>query len=501
MSDPLSDSATDAEHIDVLIIGAGISGINAAYHLSTQLPDRSFVVLDALESFGGTWLTHTFPGVRSDTELFTLGYEFKPWTGAPYASGAEIHAYLGEVIEENDLGGHFRYQHKITDARWSSEAQCWTVTGSRSDTGEPITMTSRFLWMCHGYFRHSQGHTPTWPGMEDYQGRWIHPQAWPAEPEIDGREVVVIGSGATAATLVPAIADQCGHVTILQRSPTYFFQSPNVDVLADQLRSLDVPDEWIHEIVRRKAIAEMQSLTQVAAVHPELTKAGLINMVSSQLPEDYEVDLHFTPRHLPAQQRVARILDGDLFRAISDGKVTMVTDEIETFTADGILTKGGQRLHADVVVTATGFDLTVFGDIAFSVDGEPVDFSDCVTYRGIMFTGIPNMAWTFGALRLSWTMRAELVSQFICRLFAHMDELGAGSVTPGLRSQDVGMELLPYIDPAEFSPGYLQRSIALMPKSGSSTEWRLSLDYWDEREVLPIANLDDGCLAYIPRVG
>ena len=491
------------EHVDVLVIGAGISGINAAYHLRTQRPGTTFAVLEALESYGGTWWTHTFPGVRSDTEVFTLGYGWKPWTGAPYASGAEIRAYLGEAIEEQGLGDSIRYRHRVTAASWSGADQCWTVTVERPDPTEPagspsgtVTMTASFLWMCHGYYRHDEGYTPTWPGMDDFAGTWIHPQHWPADADLGGKRVVVIGSGATAATLVPVIAAECGHVTMLQRSPTYFFQSPNADELADELRALDTPPEWTHEIVRRKAVAQMQGVTQLQADFPDATKEAMVAMVAAQLPDGYDVGTHFTPRHAPHEQRICRILDGDLFAAVSNGSVEMVTDEIETFTPAGIVTRGGTVIEADVVITATGFDLTVFGGIAFTVDGDPVDFADTVTYRGIMFTGVPNMAWSFGALRLSWTMRVELVSRYLCRLLAHMEATGATSVVPRLRPQDADMALTPYVDPEQFSPGYLQRSAGLVPRSGTAPEWQLSLDFWAERDVLPSADLDDGCLVY-----
>ncbi len=495
MSSP-HELAGELQHLDVLVVGAGISGINAAYHLSQSCPDRNFAVLDALESFGGTWLTHSYPGVRSDTEIYTLGYSFKPWTGSPYASAEEIRSYLGETIEEFDLGHHFHFQYQIHEARWSSEDQYWSVTGTRGPDAEAFSLTTNFLWMCHGYYRQGEGHTPSWPGMEEFKGSWIHPQSWPKNPEIADREVVVIGSGATTATLVPNIADECSHITILQRSPTYFFQSPNADPLADQLRGLDTPEEWIHDIIRRKSMADMQSMTQIQMLHPDLSKAGLVQMVAAQLPEGYDVETHFTPRHLPHEQRICRILDGDLFKKISEGRVSMVTDEIECFTADGITTKGGEHLKADVVITATGFNLTVLGDVAFYVDGEAVDFANSFTYRGIMFTGVPNMAWTFGALRVSWTMRADLVSQFLCRLLKEMEATQASSVVAKLRSQDASMEIGPFIDPAQFNPGYAQRSRDLMPRSGSKPEWQLSLDYWAERDVLPTADLHDGCLIF-----
>jgi len=495
----------EVEHVDVLVVGAGIAGINAAHHLATTLPGRSFVVLDALDNFGGTWWTHSFPGVRSDTEVFTLGYEHRPWTGAPYASGSEIHDYLGAVIADEGLADRIRYRNRLTAAAWSGDDQQWTLTVRRPAAGDPgtdrtdvVTMTASFLWMCHGYYRHDEPHVPEWPGMEEFTGTWVHPQRWPADLDLAGQRVVVIGSGATAATLIPAIADECAHVTMLQRSPTYYFQSPNADVLADELRALDTPPDWIHHIVRRKAVDQMQGLTQVQADFPDAATDGLVAMVAAQLPDGYDVATHFTPRHRPSDQRICRILDGDLFDAISSGAVDVVTDVVDTFTPRGIRTAGGVDIEADVVVTATGFDLSVFGEVDFTVDGRPVDFAGCVTYRGILFSGVPNMAWSFGALRLSWTMRVEMVSRYLCRLLAHMDEQGATSVVPRLRPQDADMELTPFVDPAQFSPGYLVRSADLVPRSGSTPEWQLSLDYWAERDVLPVAGFDDGCLVFTP---
>ncbi len=492
------DSAGAIEHVDVLVVGAGIAGINAAYHLLHDRPDDSFLVIDALDSHGGTWWTHTFPGVRSDTEVFTLGYEWKPWTGAPYASGAEIHAYLGEAIEEQGIRPYLRLGHRLEAADWSSETKRWTLTITRSGQAgaETVQLTTSFLWMCHGYYRHDEGFRPEWPGMDEFAGRWIHPQHWPDDPELEDQQVVVIGSGATMATLVPTIAERCGHVTVVQRSPTYYFQSPNADELADQLRSLDTPPEWIHEIVRRKAVAEMAAITSMAKSFPEATREGLVGLVAAQLPEGYDVERHFVPHHQPYEQRICRILDGDLFAAISRGDVTMVTDTIETFTPTGLRTTAGTEVEADVVITATGFDLTVMGDADFTVDGVPVDFSQAVTYRGMLFTDVPNLAWTFGALRLSWTMRVELVSSYLCRLLAEMERTGASTVVPRLRPEDAEMTLTPYVDPGQFNPGYLQRSVDRVPRSGSTAEWQLSLDFWEEREVLPALGFDDGCLVF-----
>ncbi len=493
-----STTPSPPRHVDVLVIGAGIAGINAAYHLKHSRPDTTFAVIEAHESYGGTWLIHTYPGVRSDTELYTLGYSFKPWTGPPYASGEAIRTYLGETIEEFELTSHFFYNRKVVSAQWSSEQQLWRLSGTDSSTGASFEITTNFLWMCHGYFNHDKGYTPDWPGLDEFEGRIIHPQRWPENPDLGGKKVVVIGSGATMATLVPEIADECASVTVLQRSPTYFFQSPNVEPLADQLRSLDTPEEWIHDIIRRKSVAEMKSLTDIQQQFPEMSASALISMVAAQLPDGYDVASHFTPRHLPSEQRVCRILDGDLFKKISAGRVTMVTDEIETFFRGGITTKQGTTIPADVVITATGFNLSVLGGISFTVDGSEVDFSKSVTHRGILFTELPNFAWSFGALRLSWTMRIDLVSQYLCRLLAHMEENHFGVVQPVVCPEE-NSPLHEFINSSQFNPGYAQRSRNLLARSGSTPEWQLSLDFWAESDQLPDANFLTNSLQFSSR--
>ena len=452
------------ESFDVVIVGAGISGIGGAYHLTRQCPGKSFVVLEALESFGGTWLMHRYPGIRSDSDLYTFGYRFKPWTGAPIATAAEIRKYMGEVIDDNDLGRHIRYNHKIAGASWSSETNLWTVEATRADTGEALRFTARFLWMCQGYYRHAQGYTPDWPGMDRYEGRIVHPQTWPEDLDYTDKTVVVIGSGATTATLVPAIAAECAHVTVLQRSPTYFFSGANTNELADTLRELEIKEEWIHEIVRRKILHDQQAVTQLSFEQPEFIANALIDDVRARLPEGYDVQTHFTPKYRPWRQRLAFVPDGDLFSGISSGKASMVTDDIETFTERGILLKSGQELEADIIVTATGFTLSVLGDIPFCVDDKPVVWSDTVNYRGMMFTGVPNLLWIFGYFRASWTLRVDMIGDFVCRLLDHMDELGVSSVTPALRPEDADLPILPWIDPENFNPGYLMRSMHLLPK-------------------------------------
>lgn len=335
-------SVQKAEHFDVLIAGAGISGVGAAYHLTEQCPGISFVVLEALESFGGTWLMHRYPGIRSDSDLYTFGYRFKPWTGNPIASAEEIREYMGDVIEENDLGRHIRYKHKITSARWSSKDKLWTLEATRTDTGENLHFTANFLWMCQGYYRHSEGYTPEWKGMTNYKGRLVHPQTWPEDLDYNGKNVLVIGSGATTATLVPAIAGDCKHVTVLQRSPTYFIPARNENDLANTLRELEIDETWIHEIVRRKILHDQGQLTKLSLSEPEAVKEQLLAGVRAYLGPDYDIKTHFTPKYRPWRQRIAFVPDGDLFKGITAGKATMVTDEIECFTEKGVLLKSGK---------------------------------------------------------------------------------------------------------------------------------------------------------------
>ncbi len=487
-----------AEHVDVLVVGAGISGIGAAYHLRDQRPDTTFAVLEALGDFGGTWRTHTYPGIRSDSDLYTFGYRFKPWIGPPIATAEEILTYLGEVIDDHDLARHIRYQHRIESAEWSSEDRRWTLHGTRGAAGaeERFTITTSFLWMCQGYYRQYDGYTPDWDGVERFEGTVVHPQTWPDDLVVTDRRVVVIGSGATAATLIPAIAGAAAHVTMLQRSPTYFFTGRNADELADLLREVDTPEEWVHEIVRRRRLLDSARFTERCFTEPEVVKDELLALVRSVLPADYDVDTHFTPRYLPWRQRVAFVPDGDLFAAISAGDASVVTGEIDTFDETGIRLTNGEHVDADVIVTATGFHLNVLGDVAFTIDGEPLAFHETVTYHGAMFTGVPNMAWVFGYFRSSWTLRADLIADFVCRLLGHMAEKGADVVVPRLRPGEEQMELRPWVDPENFNPGYIQRGLHLLPKQGDHPPWQHTQDYWRDKEALPAVDLDDGALAF-----
>ena len=344
--------------------------------------------------------------------------------------------------------------------------------------------------MCQGYYNHAQGYTPEWDRMDAFKGQIIHPQTWPEQTDLTGKKVICIGSGATAATLVPAIAGACEHVTLLQRSPTYFFPAENRNELADELRRIGVSDELVHEIARKKALFDQDETCQRCLTEPDVVKAELLEAAREYLGPDFDIETHFTPKYRPWQQRLAFIPDGDLFQGIASGAASVVTDEIECFTETGIRLKSGEHLEADIIVTATGFNLSVLGGIPFEVDNVPVDFSQTVAYRGMMFTGVPNMAWVFGYFRASWTLRVDLVGDFVCRLINHMDAHGADEVRVALRAQDQEMDLLPWMDPDNFNPGYLMRSMHLMPKRGSDPIWQHTQDYWKERDALPAVSLD-----------
>jgi cation diffusion facilitator CzcD-associated flavoprotein CzcO len=492
--DKTSPGAT--EHFDVLIAGAGISGIGAAYHLAKQCPGTTFVALETQKTFGGTWSTHRYPGIRSDSDLHTFGYSFKPWTSAPIASAAEILKYMGEVIAENDLGRHIRYQHTITSAKWSSAENLWTIDAVRADTGEQLRFTTNFFWMCQGYYRHTEGYTPEWKDMARFKGPIVHPQKWPEDLDYKNKRVIVIGSGATAATLIPAMAKDTAHITMLQRSPTYFRTGRNAIEIAETLRQLQVDEKWIHEITRRKILFDQDAFTRKTFEEPEAAKKDLLSAVEAYLGKDYDIATHFTPRYRPWRQRIAFIPDGDLFQGIKSGKASVVTDEIDRFTEKGILLKSGKELEADIIITATGFNLSANGDIDFAVDGKKLDFADTVTYRGMMFTGVPNLVWVFGYFRASWTLRVDLVADFVCRMLKHMKETGTRKVTPQLRAEDHNMPLLPWIDPENFNPGYMMRGMHLMPKRGDKPEWQHNQDYWVEKDEFPNIDLKDKAFVY-----
>ena len=479
---------SQATHVDVLIAGAGISGIGSACHLRQQCPGKSFAVIESKDTFGGTWDTHKYPGVRSDSDLYTFGYRFKPWVGAPIASAAEILKYMGEVIEEQGIGEQIHFGHRITSCAWSSEDNLWTVETTRKD-GTLVTFTAGYLWMCQGYYNHETPYLPEWAGVEDYQGQFVHAMKWDPATDYTGKKIIVIGSGATAATVIPAMADAAAKVTMLQRSPTYFFAAPNVNELADKLRAGAVDEPTIHRVVRTQIMHDQNMLDKRCTTEPDAVVAELREAIKAYGGEDFEFEPHFKPKYRIWQQRLAFVPNGDLFSAIGAGKVDVVTDTIERFTAKGILTSSGQELEADIIIAATGFRLSVMGDIPFSVDGAAVNWADTVNYRGMMFTGVPNMCWVFGYFRASWTLRVDMQADFICALLNEMDANGAKRIDVALRAEDHNMAIRPWIEEDNFNPGYLMRGIDQLPRSGDKHEWRHSQDYWTEVREIPYIDL------------
>ncbi|MEM1436940.1 MAG: NAD(P)/FAD-dependent oxidoreductase [Pseudomonadota bacterium] len=483
------------EHFNVVLVGAGISGLGVAHHLQQQCPAKRFVILESKDSHGGTWHTHRYPGIRSDSDLYTFGYAFKPWTGPPIAEGHQIFDYLNEVIEEDELAAKIRYRHKVTGAHWSSEEARWNLDVLDQSSNAVQQISCDFFIWTGGYYDHDRPYTPDWPGLADYQGDIVHPQHWPEDLRLKDRKVVVIGSGATAATLIPNIADECAHVTMLQRSPTYFWTGENRNELADRLRKLNVPEPWIHEIVRRDLLESQREIQQASAEYPAYMKEELLKVVRSHIGDELTQE-HFTPSYRPWQQRLAYVPDADLFRAITDGKASVVTDHIDRFVPSGIELKSGKVLTADLIITATGFNVRSVGGIELTIDGRLVTPADAYTYRGVMLSDFPNFAFMFGYLRTSWTMRVDLVAGYLCRLLKHMDERQARVVTPKLRPQDQQMEKRRWIAEAEFNPGYMNRAIEQLPNSGEHEPWVFSPDYYQEKEEIPRFDLDEDALVY-----
>jgi len=499
MEHPIGDpdrAALGGQHLDVLIVGAGISGIDAAHHLQDRRPDATFAMVESKDRFGGTWATHKFPGIRSDSDLYTFGFKWKPWKGLPIASADEILIYLDEAIEENDLRDKIHFRSEVVRADWDSETQRWTVTLRQGPEGEETQLTCGFLWMCAGYYRHSEGYMPDWPGMDQFKGPIIHPQTWPEDLDYAGKRVVVIGSGATAATLIPAMAKTAAHITMLQRSPTYYYPRPKLDEFGETLKALELDDALVHDIMRRKFLYEQKVTIKRSFTEPDVLARELIDGARAYLGPDYDIETHFTPSYRPWRQRVAMVPDGDLFRTIRSGKASVVTDSIARFTETGLTLESGDTLEADIIVAATGLTLNALGDVALIVDGKPVDIADSWTHRGIMFSGIPNLASVFGYLRTSWTMRADLVSDYVCRVMDQMQSRQARSVVPALREQDQDMIASPWIDPENFNSGYITRGLHLMLKQGDHQPWVMTQDYHTDKDDLPAADLDDGTLIY-----
>jgi monooxygenase len=442
------------EHVDVLIVGAGLSGIGAACHLQANCPDKSFAILEARGEIGGTWDLFRYPGIRSDSDMFTLGYAFRPWEYAKaIADGPAILSYVRETARDHGVDGHIRFHHRIVRAEWSTPAARWTVDAERTDTGESVRITCGFLFSCTGYYRYDEGYTPHFEGTERFQGQIVHPQHWPEDLDYTGKRVVVIGSGATAVTLVPAMAQRAAHVTMLQRSPSYVVSLPARDPIADVLRRA-LPAKVAYPIVRWKNVLLTTMFFQLSRRAPRVMKALIRKGVARRLPPDCDVDTHFKPRYDPWDQRVCLVPDGDLFTAIRQRQATIVTDEIESFTEDGLQLASGRHLEADVIVTATGLNLLALGGMSIAVDGEDVDLSQTVGYKGMMLSGVPNLALAIGYTNASWTLKCDLVAGYVCRLLNHMDRNGYRQCTP--RTPDSSVPRLPFVD---LAAGYVQRSV------------------------------------------
>ncbi|WP_370552516.1 flavin-containing monooxygenase [Conexibacter sp. CPCC 206217] len=479
------------EHVDVLIVGAGLSGIGAACHLLADSPGKSYAILEARSSSGGTWDLFRYPGIRSDSDMFTLGYAFRPWREAKaIADGPSILRYIRDTAQEHGVEQRIRYHHRVVRAEWSSVQSRWTVEALRTDSGETVHLTCSFLFGCTGYYRYDEGYTPQFPGTERFQGEIVHPQHWPEQLDYSGKRVVVIGSGATAVTLIPAMAPQAAHVTMLQRSPSYVLSLPARDPLADVLRKR-LPAKVAYPIVRWKNVLVSSLLFQLSRRTPRLIKALIRKGVARQLPEGYDVDTHFAPTYDPWDQRLCLVPDGDLFKAIRSGDASVVTDRIETFTEHGIRLASGAELEADVIVTATGLNLLVLGGMEIVVDGRPVDLSRTVAYKGMMFSGVPNLALTIGYTNASWTLKGDLVAEYVCRLINHMDAGGYATVTP--RLPDAALPTEPFID---LRSGYVLRSIDDLPRQGPATPWRLHQNYPRDVVMLKYGSVEDDAIEF-----
>lgn len=496
------NETANVEHRDVIIIGAGISGLGTACHLQRECPGKSYLILEARDAIGGTWNLFRYPGIRSDSDLYTYGYDFKPWYGRPIATAAEILNYLQEVVDEYGLEADIRFGQRVQSASWSTTNAIWSVTTTNKE-GEPQHFTANFLVMCQGYYNYDAGYRPHFPGEENFQGTIVHPQQWPETLDYSGKQMIVIGSGATAATIVPAVAERVAHVIQLQRSPSYYLPYDNLqeDDLIKELRTLDLPQEWLYEIKRRRNLEQSRIFTERALTEPEVVKQELLTMAATLLPKGYDIATHLTPRYNPWKERLCLIPNGDLLQAVASGKASIVTDEIDSFVTDGILLKSGELLKADIIVCATGIELSALGNIQFTIDNNPVSIPDSWTYKGIMLSDVPNLAWIFGYIRSSWTLRADLIGHFVCRLLKEMERTGAHQCTPRLRPEDGSMQAKPFIDSADFAPGYMRRGVARMPKQGDREPWVNVQDYYAERSTLLATDFEDGVLQFdIPKV-
>ena len=479
------------EHVDVLIVGAGLSGIGAACHIETECPGKTYAVLEAREASGGTWDLFRYPGIRSDTDMYTLGYPFNPWPSEQaIADGPTIREYVRNTARKYSVDRAIRYRRRAVAARWSSEAARWTVDVERLDTGETVQMTCSFLFGCTGYYRYDEGYLPRFEGVERFKGQLIHPQHWPEDLDYAGKRVVVIGSGATAVTLVPALAERAAHVTMLQRSPSYVIALPGRDALAELARRL-LPARRAYSLVRWKNVLLAAVFYELSRRRPQLIKRVVRRGLERQLPPGFDLDTHFRPRYDPWDERVCIVRDGDLFAALRSGRASVATDRIETFTERGLKLASGEELEADVIVTATGLNLLMIGGMSLAVDGAPVEMSETVGYKGMMFSGIPNMAITLGYTNASWTLKGDLCAEYVCRLLKHMDAHGWARVVP--REPDPSQPRHPFID---LRSGYVLRSIDQLPKQGDRPPWRMYQNYVRDVRMMRRGPLEDEAIAF-----
>jgi cation diffusion facilitator CzcD-associated flavoprotein CzcO len=479
------------EHFDVLIVGAGISGVGAAYHLKTRCPGRTFAIFEARHTLGGTWDLFRYPGVRSDSDMFTLGFSFRPWTEAKaIADGPAILAYLTQTARDYGIDRHIRFGRKVKSASWDSAQSHWTVTVERGPEAPVEQVTCNFLHMCAGYYNYAHGYRPEFPGEADFAGRIVHPQFWPADLDWAGKRVVVIGSGATAVTLVPEMAKDAGHVTMLQRSPTYVVSRPAEDAFANNLRA-KLPARLAYAIVRWRNVLMQLWFYNLTRRKPEKVKAAIIDMARAQLGPDYDVATHFTPTYNPWDQRLCLVPDADLFEAIKAGTASVATDLIDTFTPGGVRLKSGQELAADIIVTATGLDMQLMGGLEVNVDGARVDLPSCFSYKGMMYSGVPNLASSFGYTNASWTLKADLTAEYLCRLLNHMLRHGYTECRPINDDPDLAAE--PWLS---FSSGYVRRAIDRMPKQGAKIPWRVHQNYALDVLAFRFGSLEDGVMRF-----
>jgi monooxygenase len=481
---------TETEHFDVLVVGAGLSGVAAGYHLQTKCPSKSYVILESRDAIGGTWDLFRYPGIRSDSDMYTLGYNFRPWSNAKaIADGPSILQYVRDTAHENGIDTHVRFHHRVMRAEWSSQDARWTVEVRREAADTPVRFSCNFLFMCSGYYDYANGYLPDFPDADAFPGKLIHPQHWPENLDYEGKRVVVIGSGATAVTLAPAMAEKAAHVTMLQRSPTYMVSRPSEATMANSLRQ-KLPAMLAYQITRWKNVLLGMWFFRLARRKPEKVKAGILGLIRKQLGPEYDVATHFTPRYNPWDQRLCLVPDGDLFREINAGRMSIVTDHIERFTQSGIKLKSGQELEADIVVTATGLQMKLFSGLEVSVDGARVDLSTTMSYKGMMFSGVPNFAAAFGYTNASWTLKADLTCEYVCRLLRYMDRHGYRQCMP---KRDPSVAEVPWLN---FTSGYVQRAIHQLPRQGSQKPWKLYQNYARDLMALRFGSVKDAAMQF-----